>query len=60
MDTPAAISCPDLRDLIDAETDADRKAALQAEFNERCGGASTNSGGGGTGTNPPSPPKQPN
>ena len=53
MDTPAAISCPDLRDLIAQESDPARKAALEAEYAERCG-AATQGGGGGT-TNPPEP-----
>ena len=47
MDTPAAISCPDLRDLIAQESDPARKAALEAEYNERCGGDATDSGGHG-------------
>lgn len=59
MDTAPAISCPDLRDLIDAETDAETKASLQAEYDQRCGGAATQGGGGGN-TNPPEPPRNPN
>jgi len=58
MDTPAAISCPDLRDLIAQESDPARKVALEAEYADRCGGTATQGGGGGN-TNPPEPPKQP-
>jgi len=58
--TDAPIECSVLHGMIEAETDPVKKAALQADFDQRCGGGATDSGGGGTGTNPPAPPKQPN
>lgn len=60
VDQAPVVTCEQLHNLIQDEADPVTRATLQAEFNERCGGASTNSGGGGSGTNPPAPPKQPN
>lgn len=47
MDTPAQITCEQLPAAIAAETDPAKKAVLQADFDQRCGGDSTQGGGGG-------------
>lgn len=55
-DSPAV--CQALAAEIAQETDATRKAQLQTEYDERCGGGIvTPQGGGGGTTNPPEPGK---
>jgi len=45
--TDAPIECSVLHEKIEAETDPAKKAELQADFDQRCGGGATDSGGHG-------------
>jgi len=40
----APIECSVLHDMVAAETDPAKKAELQADFDQRCGGGATDSG----------------